>query len=129
MTLLFVTSSSLQDIQSGFSKNFPRLKLDFIFRGDEKLNLSSHFQRSFLFIPVEKLYPECAKENIVINESMTTKEVEVLFESQWHLPAIVYAEVDGYWQRNNKTTNSRLNEFCYPALSVNKAGALASQNL
>ena len=111
MTLHFFTNSSLQAIQSGFSKNFPRLKIDFNFQGDEKLNLSSHFHHSFLFIPIETLYPDCAKVNIIIDESMTTKEVEALFESKWHLPAIVYAEVDGYWQRNNKTTNSRLNEF------------------
>lgn len=129
MALHFFSNSSLQVIQSGFSKNYPRLKIDFIFQGDENLNLSSHFQHSFLFIPVETLYPDCAKENIVIDELMTTKEVENLFEGQWHLPAIVYAEVDGYWQRNNKTKNSRLTEFSDPALPVNKEDALVFQNL
>ncbi len=129
MVLHFFSNSSLQSIQSGFSKNFPRLKIDFIFQGNEKLNLSSHFHYSFLFIPVEKFYPDCAKENIVIDESLTTKEVEDLFENQWHLPAIVSAEVNGYWQRNNKTKNSRLTEFRDPAIPVNKEDALVSQNL
>ena len=129
MALHFFSNSSLEAIQSGFSKNFPRLKINFIFQGDENLNLSSHFHHSFLFIPVEKFYPDCAKENIVIDESMTTNEVEALFENKWHLPAIVYAEVDGYWQRNNKTKNSRLTEFRYPASPVNKEDALVSQNL
>jgi hypothetical protein len=128
MALHFFSNSSLQSIQSGFTKNFPRLKIDFIFQGNEKLNLSSNFHQSFLFIPVETLFPDCAKLNIVIDESMTTNEVEALFESQWHLPAIVYAEVDGYWQRNNKTKNSRLTEFRDPALPFNKEDALVSQN-
>ena len=123
------TNSNLQEIQSGFSKGFPGLKLDFIFHGDEKLNVSFHFHHSFLFIPVEELCPACAGDDIVIDESMTTKEVEALFESHWHLPAMVYAEIGGYWQRNNKTECIRLKEYKYPAISVSKEGSLAYQNL
>ena len=111
MKLHLHTNSPLGEIQSEFTKKFPGLKIDFIFHGDEKLNLSSHHHSSFLFTPVEEFYPDCAVENISIDESMTTKEVEILFENCWHLPAKVYADIDGYWQKNKKTEGSKLKEY------------------
>lgn len=116
MTLHLHTNSPLHKIQSEFTKKFPGLKLDFVFHGDEKLNLSSHHHNSFFFTPVEEFYPDCAVENISIEESMTTKEVEDLFENYWHLPAKVYADIDGYWQKNRITECSLLKEYILPAL-------------
>jgi hypothetical protein len=109
MKIRLHTYSSLFEIQSDFTKKFPGVKIDFIFHGDEKLNLSSHHS-SFLFTPVEEFYPDCAADNIIIYESMTTREVEELFESHWHLPAKVYVEIGGYWQKNKKTESRRLKE-------------------
>ena len=110
MNLHLHTNSPLFEIQSAFKKSFPGLKIDFIFHGDEKLNLSSHHHSSFLSTPVEEFYPDCTAVNIIIDESMTTREVEELFEDSWHLPAKVYVEIGGYWQKNRKTESHRLTE-------------------
>lgn len=111
MPLILHIYSHLKEIQSKFTKKFPRLKLDFVFHGNEKLNLSSHHHYSFFFTPVKEFYPDCSVDNINIDESMTTKEVEELFENYWHLPAKVYADIDGYWQKNNRTECSLLKEY------------------
>ena len=118
MPLQLHTNSPLSEIQSEFTKKFPGLKVDFIFHGDEKLNLSSHYHSSFLFTPVEEFYPDCEAENITIDESMTTREVEQLFENNWHLPAKVYVKIAGYWQKNRKTESRRLKE-CITSLIKN----------
>lgn len=110
MPLHLHTNSPLGEIQSAFTKKFPGLKVDFIFHGDEKLNLSSQHHSSFLFTPVEEFYPDCTADNITIDESMTTRQVEQLFEEQWHLPAKVYVEIGGYWQKNRQTESRRLKE-------------------
>ncbi len=110
MELRLHTNSPLGEIQSEFTKNFPGLKIDFIFHGDEKLNLSSHHHSSFLSTPVEEFYPDCIADNIIIYESMTTRQVEELFEDSWHLPAKVYVEIGGYWQKNRHTESRRLKE-------------------
>lgn len=116
MTLQLYPNSPLDKIQSEFKKYFPGLKLEFVFHGDEKLNLSSHHNYSFSFTPVEEFYPDCTAENINIDESMTTKEVEELFKNYWNLPAKVYAIIDGYWQRNRKIEGSMLKEYILPTL-------------
>ena len=118
MNLHLHTDLPLGEIQSEFTKKFPGLKIDFIFHGDEKLNLSSHHHSSFLFTPVEEFYPDCTAVTIIIDESMTTREVEELFENSWHLPAKVYAEIGGYWQKNRKTESRRLTE-CITSLIKN----------
>jgi hypothetical protein len=110
MPLILHTYSHLTEIQSEFSKKFPGLKLDFIFHGDEKLNLSTPLHHSFSNAPVQDLCTNCAGNDLTVDESMTTKEVEDLFENNWHLPAKVYVAIDGYWQKNRKTENSRLKE-------------------
>ena len=116
MILHLHTNSPLHKIQSKFTKYFSGLNLDFFFHGDEKLNLYSHHPYSFFFTPVKEFYPDCIVENISIEESMTTKEVEDLFENHWHLPAKVYADIDGYWQKNRRTECSLLKEYIFPML-------------
>lgn len=116
MTLHLHSHSPLHKIQSEFTKNFPGLKLDFVFHGDEKLNFSSHHPYSFFFTPVKEFYPDCTVGNTSIDESMTTKEVEDLFENYWNLPAKVYAIIDGYWQKNRKIEGSLLKEYFLLAL-------------
>ena len=116
MTLQLYPNSPLDKIQSEFKKYFPGLKLEFVFHGDEKMNLSSHHNYSFSFTPVEEFYPDCTAENINIDESMTTKEVEELFKNYWNLPSKVYAIIDGYWQRNRKIEGSMLKEYILPTL-------------
>ncbi len=111
MTISLHTCSPLQEIQSTFTKYFPGLKIDFIFHGNEDLVFSNAHHSSFLFTPVCELYPDCTEEQIVLKETMSTKEVELLFENAWHLPAKVYADVDGYWQKNSKTENQLLKEY------------------
>ncbi len=118
MNLHLHSNSHLLEIQDAFTKSFPGFKIDFIFHGDEKLNLSSHHHSSFLFTPVEEFYPDCTADNIIIYESMTTRQVEELFESHWHLPAKVYVEIGGYWQKNRQTESRRLKE-CITSLTSN----------
>ncbi|MBK7561974.1 MAG: hypothetical protein IPI68_10705 [Chitinophagaceae bacterium] len=110
MSLHLHSNAPLFEIQSGFSKKFPGLKLDFIFEGDEKLNLSAHHKYSFANTPVEELTQPGITKDIIIDELMTTKEVEELFEMNWHLPAKVYVEIGGYWQKNRKTECRSLQE-------------------
>lgn len=110
MPLHLFCNAPLFEIKSGFLKKFPGLKLDFIFSGDEKLNLSSLHNYSFSTIPVEELSQLVVTKDIIIDEFMTTKEVEELFEMNWHLPAKVYVEIGGYWQKNRKTECSSLQE-------------------
>lgn len=110
MSLHLHSNAPLFEIKSGFSKKFPGLKLDFIFSGEEKLNLSSPHNYSFSTTPVEELSQLVATKDIIIDELMTTKEVEELFERHWHLPAKVYVEIGGYWQKNRKTECSSLQE-------------------
>lgn len=111
MSLHLYTGSPLHEIQSEFAKSFPGLKLDFIFHGDEKLNLSSHLHYSFLYTPLSEFCQDCAGENITIEDSMTLKEVEDLFNNCWHLPAQVYVDTDGYWQKNKATECKQLKIF------------------
>ena len=111
MTLILHTYSHLQEIQSEFTKNFPGLKLDFIFHGDEKLNLSIPLHHSFSHSPIKYFFSGSVLGELVVDESMTTKEVEDLFENYWHLPARVYANIGGYWQKNKKTEDTRLKEY------------------
>jgi|CXWL01.1.fsa_nt_gi hypothetical protein len=116
MTLRLHTNSSLYDIQSEFARKFPGVKLAFIFHGDEKLNLSSHLHHSFSYAPVEGFCSDHTVEDIIINELMTTKEVEGLFENYWHLPAQVFVDIDGYWQKNKQTESWRLKDCVVPAI-------------
>jgi hypothetical protein len=116
MILHLHTHSPLHEIQSEFARNFPGLRLDFIFHGTEKLNLSSHLHHSFSCSPVQEFCADHTKEDIVIDDSMTTKEVETLFENYWHLPAQVYADIDGYWQKNRETECRRLKEWIPPVI-------------
>ena len=111
MPLLLHTYSHLHEIQSAFSSSFPGLKLDFFFQGDEKLNLSLPLHHSFSFAPVQDFCAAGAASDLVVEDSMTIKEVEDLFENSWHLPAKVYAAIDGYWQKNPKTEARRLKEY------------------
>jgi hypothetical protein len=115
MMLCLHTNSALHAIQTEFNRNFPGLKLDFIFHGDEKLNLSSRFHQPFSQTPVSEICPGCSGADIIIDETMTTKEVEELFENSWHLPAQVYANINGYWQKNRKTESSRLYQYAIQA--------------
>ena len=103
MTLYLYNDSSLYEIKNEFNRAFPGLKLDFIFHGDEKLDFISHLHHSFSFAPVKELYPGCEAGNIEIEESMTIKEVEALFENNWHLPAKIYVTVEGYLLKNQST--------------------------
>ena len=111
MSVPLHTSSPLYAIQAEFSKNFPGLKLEFIFHGDEKLNLSSNLHFPFFSTPINEIYPDCDHENITIEESMTVKEVETIFNNHWHLPAQVYVIKDGYWQKNKTTGSKQLKDF------------------
>ena len=116
MKLQLCPNSPLDKIYAEFKKYFPGLKLEFVFHGDKKLNFSSHHPYSFFFTPVKKFYPDCTVENINIEESMTTKEVEELFKNYWNLPVKVYAIIDGYWQKNRKIEGSQLKEYILPTL-------------
>ncbi len=114
MSLHLHTSSPLCEIQSEFSKNFPGLKLEFIFHGDEQLNLSSNLHHSFLYTPVNEFLENCTCENIIIEDSMTLKEVESIFKTSWHLPAQVYVITGGYWQKSRSTEGKQLKEYNNP---------------
>ncbi len=120
MPLLLHTKTHLDEIQSEFNREFPGLKLSFIFDGDEKLNFSMPLQHSFSYAPVEYISPGCVPGDLLIDETMTIREVELLFETSWHLPAQVFAAIDGYWQKNSKTGSSRLKEYISPAVKTNK---------
>lgn len=111
MILRLHNDALIHDLRDEFAGKFPGLKLDFIFHGDEKLNLSSLFNHPFSCTQVKEICPDCAVQEIIIDEDMTTKEVEELFENSWHLPAQVYARVDGYWQKNRETETSSLKEI------------------
>jgi hypothetical protein len=111
MILRLHTNAQIRDLRDDFAGTFPGLKLDFIFHGDEKLNLSCSFNHPFPYTAVKEIYPDCDAEEIIIDENMTTREVEELFESRWRLPARVYARIDGYWQKNKKTESSSLKDI------------------
>ena len=91
---------SLHDLQTGFEKKFPGLKLEFIFSGNEKLNLASHLSSSFPYVSLKEICPNCPSEGIEMDETMTTGDVEKLLKSRLNLPACIYVSNGGYWQKD-----------------------------
>jgi hypothetical protein len=116
MNLHLYSHSPLREIQEIFNRHYPGLKLDFIFKGDEQLSFSSSFSHSFLLSPVDELCDDCPSEDIVLEDDMTTKDAEDLIRKCWHLPAIVYAAINGYWQKNSKTDCSLLKSWKAPVI-------------
>lgn len=104
-------NTHLDKLQAWFSHSFPGTRLEFIFSGTEKLKLDNRLSKSFPHVAIKEICPDCPPEGISIDETMTIKDIELLLENRLHLPAGIYVNIGGYWQKNKSTGQLKLQDI------------------
>ena len=108
MRLHIENNSYLNDIQESFHQLFPDLKLEFLFNGNEGLNLSAQLGKSFPHIRINEFCHSCKMAFLDIESKMTVKEVETLFRQYFGLPAHVFVKEGNYWLKSSAFDSRQL---------------------
>lgn len=99
---------SLSEIQQVFQQQFPALKIEYSFKGNESFQTRLPQGKPFPRMRINELMPQKSDADLFIDETMTVEEVEYLFWKKFELPVQVYTRKGGYWLKTALSNSLQL---------------------